>query len=95
MELKKKKVEIRELFDSLVITYRAGAVASYSCIHERSQVISVSNNPVFHDHTQIKPIEQLELFDLPQFQLRYVSRRPPNRKHPRVKATQLLMEDLG
>ena len=95
VELRKEKVEIQEFFDSLVIIYRAGAMASYSCIHERSQVISVSNNPVFHDHTEIKTSAQLELFDLSQFQLRYVSRRPPNRKHPRVKATQLLMEDLG
>lgn len=87
MELRKETVEIQEFFDSLVIIYRAGAVASYSCIHERSQVISVSNNPVFHDHAEIKTSAQ--------FQLRYVSRRPPNRKHPRVKATQLLMEDLG
>ncbi len=95
LELRKEKVVVQEFFDSLVITYRAGAVASYSCIHERSQVISVSNSPVFHHHTEIKSSEQLELLDLSQFQLRYVSRRPPNRKHPRVEATQLLMEDLG
>ena len=80
---------------SLVITYQDGAVASYACSHERSKIISVSNKPVFHDHPGIESTRQLELFDLSQFQLRYVSRRPPNQKHPRVKATQLLMEDLG
>jgi len=95
LELRKEKVEIQEFFDSLVIIYRAGAVASYSCIHEQSQVISVSNNPVFHHHTEIKTSAQLELFDLSHFQLRYVSRRPPNRKHPRGGAIQLLIAGLG
>ncbi len=63
----------------------------YGCSHERSQIISISNTPVFHDHPEIKTSTQLELFDLSQFHLRYVSRRPPNRKHPRGKATQLLI----
>ncbi len=84
-------MEIQEFFDSLVITYRAGAVVSYGCSHERSQIISISNTPVFHNHPEIKTSTQLELFDLSQFHLRYVSRRPPNRKHPRGKATQLLI----
>ncbi len=53
------------------------------------------NTPAFHDHPEIKPSAQLELFDISQFQLRYVSRRPPNRKHPGVNATQLLMEHFG
>ena len=95
LELRKEKVEIQEFFDSLVIIYRAGSVASYSCIHEQSQVISVSNNPVFHHHTEIKTSAQLELFDLSHFQLRYVSRRPPNRKHPCGDAIQLLIAGLG
>jgi hypothetical protein len=95
VELKKEKVEIQEFFDSLVITYQSGAVATYACTHERSQVASISNAPVFHDHPEIKNSPQLELFDLSQFQLRYVSRRPPNRKHPRGNAIQLLMEGLG
>ena len=95
LELRKEKVEVQEFFDSLVITYRAGAVASYSCIHERNQVTSIPNTPVFHDHPEIKPSAQLELFDLSQFQLRYVSRRLPNQKYPRVNATQLLMAGLG
>ena len=95
LELRKEKVEIQEFFDSLVITYRDGAVASYPCSHERSQITSISNTPVFHDHQAIKPTKQLELFDISQFQLRYVSRRPPNRKHPHSNVIQLLMEYLG
>jgi hypothetical protein len=95
VELKKEKVEIQEFFDSLVITYQSGAVATYACTHERSQVVSVSNAPVFHDHPEIETSLQLELFDLSQFQLRYVNRRPPNRKHPRGDATQLLIAGLG
>ena len=94
VELKKEKVEVREFFDSLVITYQSGAVVTYACTHERSQVASVSNAPVFHDHPGIEPTKQLELFDVSQFKLRYVSRRPPNRKHPTGNATQLVMEGL-
>ena len=94
VELKKKKVEIREFFDSLVITYQSGAVVSYACSHERSQVNSIPNTPVFHDHPEIKTSAQSELFDFSQFQLRYVSRRPPNRKHPTGNATQLLIQGL-
>ena len=93
-ELRKEKVEIQEFFDSLVITYQDGAVASYSCTHERSQVTSIPNTPVFHNHPGIEPTKQLELFDLSKFQLCYVNRRLPNRKHPRENATQLLMEGL-
>jgi hypothetical protein len=95
LELRKEKVEIQEFFDTLVITYRAGAVVSYGCSHERSQIISISNTPVFHDHPEIKTSTQLELFDLSQFHLRYVSRRPPNQKHLRESATQLVIEGLG
>ena len=94
-ELKKEKIEIREFFDSLVMVYKSGTVASYECTHERSEVTSVSNTPVFHDHPGIEPTAQLELFDLSQFQLCYVSRRPPNRKHPPGNATQLVIEGLG
>jgi len=94
VELKQERVEIQEFFDSLVIIYRNGAVASYSCIHKRSQVTSVSNNPVFHDHPEIKTSAQLELFDLSQFQLRYVNRRPPYQKHPHGNAIQLMIEGL-
>ena len=95
VELKKERVEIQEFFDSLVVTYQNGAVVTYACSHERSQIASISNKPVFHDHPEIKPSAQLELFDFSQFQLLYVSRRPPNRKHPRSNAIQLLMEGLG
>ncbi len=93
--LRKEKVEIQEFFDSLVITYQDGPVASYACSHKRSQIVSIPNTPVFHDHPEIKPSAQLELFDLSQFQLRYVSRRPPNQKHPRGKGTQLWIGNLG
>ncbi len=94
-ELMKEKIEIREFFDSLVIVYKSGTVGSYECAHEHSEVTSVSNTPVFHDHPGIEPTTQLELFDLSQFQLCYVSRRPPNRKHPPGNATQLVIEGLG
>jgi hypothetical protein len=52
-------------------TYRSGTVVSYECIHERSEVSSVLNTPVFHDHRDIESSAQLELFDLSQFQLCY------------------------
>ena len=94
-ELKKEKIEIREFFDSLVVIYQSGTVASYACTHERSKIASVPNTPVFHDHPGIEPTRQLELFDVSQFQLRYVSRRPPYQKHPRGNAIQLLMVGLG
>ena len=94
-ELKKEKVEIREFFDSLVVVYKSGTLASYECAHEQSQVISVSNTPVFHDHPGIESSAQLELFDFSSFPLRYVSRRPPNRKHPRSNAIQMLIEGIG
>jgi hypothetical protein len=92
VELRKEKVEIQEFFDSLVIVYQSGTVVSYGCSHERSQIASISNTPVFHDYPGIKSSAQLEFFDLSQFQLRYVSRRLPNRKHPSRSATQLMME---
>ena len=94
VELKKEKVEIQEFFDSLVITYQSGAVVSYGCSHERSQITSISNTPVFHDHPEIETSPQLELFDLSQFQMRYVSRRPPNRKHSPGNAVQLMIKGL-
>ncbi|MFC1716887.1 integrase core domain-containing protein [Candidatus Poribacteria bacterium] len=94
-ELKKEKIEIREFFDSLVIVYQSGTVASYACTHERSEITSVPNIPVFHGHPGIEPTAQLELFDLSQFQLRYVSRRPPNQKRLPGNATQLVMKGLG
>jgi hypothetical protein len=95
VELKKEKIEIREFFDSLVVVYHSGTVVSYECSHERSEVSSIFNTPVFHDHPGIESSKQLELFDLSQYQLRYVSRRPPNHKHPAGRATQLMIEGLG
>ena len=94
VELRKEKVEIREFFDSLVVVYKSGTLASYQCAHERSQIISVSNTPVFHDHPGVESSGQLELFDLSQFPLRYVSRRPPNQKHPLGNATQPAIEGV-
>jgi len=38
VELKKERIEIREFFDSLVIVYKSGTLASYECVHERSQI---------------------------------------------------------
>jgi len=95
LELRKEKVEIQEFFDSLVITYQDGPVASYACSHERSQIAYIPNTPVFHNHPEIKPSTQLELFDFSRFRLCYVSCRLPNRKHPRGDAEQLMIEDLG
>ena len=95
VELKKERVEIQEFFDSLVITYQSGAVASYACSHEHSQIASISNAPIFHDHPGIETSAQLELFDFSRFRLCYVSHRPPNRKRPRGNAKQLMIEGLG
>ncbi len=92
VELKQERIEIQEFFDSLVITYQSGAVVSYLCAHERSQITSVFSTPVFHDHPGIEPTRQLELFDFSQSQFRYVSRRPPYRKRIRSDATQLVMD---
>ena len=94
VELKKEKIEIREFFDSLVIVYHSGTVVSYECSHERNEVASIYNTPVFHDHRGIDSSTQLELFDLSQFQLRYVSRRPPNQKHTSGNGIQLVIEGL-
>ena len=49
----------------------------------------------FHYHLGIETSTQLELFDLSRLQLRYVSRRPPNQKHPLGKGTQLWIGNLG
>ena len=94
VELKKEKIEIREFLDSLVVIYRSGTVVSYECIHERSEVSSILNTPVFHDNRDIESSEQLELFDLSGFQLCYVGRRPPNQKHVSGNAEQLIIEGL-
>jgi len=67
---------------------------SYECVHERSEVSSILNTPVFHDNRDIESSAQLELFDLSGFQLRYVSRRPPNQKHISGNAQQLIIDGL-
>jgi len=38
-ELKKEKIEIREFFDSLVIVYKSGTVASYECIMSAARLL--------------------------------------------------------
>jgi len=55
---------------------------------------SVKNTPVFHEHPGIEPSPQLELFDVSQYQLHYVTKRPPYRKRMRRDARQLLIEGV-
>ena len=95
-DLKRERVEIREFFDSLVVTYRSGTVVSYAISTEQREIIEVDNRPVFHAHPGIQHSPQLKLFDLTAYQFRYVLHRPPNRRHSRPKkdATQLMI-DLG
>ena len=69
VELKKERVEIQEFFDSLVIIYQSESVVTYACSHEHSEINSVFDTPVFHDHPGIEPTKQLELFNLSKFQL--------------------------
>ena len=84
VDLSKQKVEIREFFDSLVVIYRSGTVVSYPCSLEKSKITEVANAPIFHDHPGIEVSRQLELFDISEFLLRYVSRRPENQKRKRI-----------
>ena len=90
-DLKTERVEIREFFDSLVVTYQRKTVVSYAISFLRSEVIEVSNTPVFHEHPGIVPSPQMELFDLLAYPFRYVYRRPPYRKRQKYQtdATQL------
>ena len=95
VELAKSQVEIREFFDSLVVTYRSGSVVSYECTHEKSQVTAIKNAPVFHQHQGIGDSPQLELFDLSSYQLRYVTKRPAHRRrHYQRDASQLTIRDI-
>lgn len=94
-ELKHQRVEIGEFFDSMVVTYRSGTVVSSECAHKRSQISSIPNTPVFHEHQEIKDSPQRELFNLSGFEFRYVMRRPPyRRRHPKRDATQLMIEGV-
>jgi hypothetical protein len=97
-ELAKEKVKIREFFNSLVITYRSGAVVTYQCSYEETgaKITSVESIPVLHDHSGIEKSPQLELFDLSDFNMRYVTKRPPYRKRRRcpIDAVQLLLEGI-
>lgn len=102
-DLAKEQVEIREFFTTLVIVYKSGAVVSYRYSTEKSkaEIVEILNSPVFHDNSRIEESPQLELFSVADLKqpLRYVSRRPPNRKRRsfRCDATQLILRgiDLG
>jgi hypothetical protein len=95
VELATSTVEIREYINSLVVTYRSGTVVSYHCIREQSRIAEVENAPVFHDHRGIEHSKQLELFDLSDYELRYVSKRPRSRRKLNiVDATQLFIEGI-
>ncbi|MCH8295668.1 hypothetical protein IH992_31695 [Candidatus Poribacteria bacterium] len=63
-----------------MVTYRSGTVVSYPCFHEQSKMASIANAPIFHNHPGIEVSRQLQLFDISEFKLRYVSRRPENQK---------------
>jgi len=92
--LRKEKVEIREFFTSLVVTYRSGSIVTYKYSYEQNN-LQIENSPVFHEQSGIKKSIQLELFDLTE-RMRYVTRRPPNRKRKSYPpdATQLEIEGL-
>lgn len=91
VELKRRQVEIREFFDSLVILYQSGSVVSVDKAHEQHEIASIANDPIFHEHPGIEESPQLELFNVAAFGLRYVTRRPPNQKRRKLpkEATQL------
>ncbi|MBI1929507.1 transposase family protein [Candidatus Poribacteria bacterium] len=96
VELAKSQVEIREFFDSLVVTYRSGSVVSYAPqTHQKSQVTAIQNTPVFHQHHGIDDSPQLELFDLSSYPLRYVTRRPVyRRRRSQRDASQLTSREI-
>ena len=64
VELKKETVKIQEFFDSLVIIYQNGAVATYACSHEHSQAASVSNMPVILESIH-KTVETIRFLPVP------------------------------
>ena len=109
-ELAREKVEIREFFTSLVVTYKSGAVVTYQCSYEEmgaapprkfggEGITSVDSTPVFHHNSGIEKSPQLELFDISDFsqRIRYVTKRPPYRKRRifPIDATQLVIEGIG
>jgi hypothetical protein len=51
---------------------------------------------VFHDNPGIEKSPQLELFDISDFSMRYVTKRPPYRKRKRfpIDAVQLVIEGI-
>jgi len=98
-ELAKERVEIREFFTSLVVTYKSGSVVTYQCSHEEkgAEIASIERTPVFHDNSGIEKSPQLELFDFDDDRMRYVTIRPPYRKRKRfpIDATQLVLAGIG
>jgi transposase InsO family protein len=109
-ELAKEKVEIREFFTSLVVTYKSGAVVTYQLNYEETGaapprksggegITSVDSTPVFHDNSGIEKSPQLELFDISDFasRMRYVTKRPPYQKRRifPIDAVQLVIEGIG
>jgi hypothetical protein len=61
-ELIKEKVEIREFFTSLVVSYKSGTVVTYQCSYEETdaKITSVDSTPVFHDNPGIEKSLQRE-----------------------------------
>ena len=95
VELAKSQVEIREFFDSLVVTYRSGSVVSYECTQEKNQIADIKNRPVFHQHSGVEESPQLELFDLSRYELRYVTFLPAYpRKRYQKDAYQLTINEI-
>ncbi len=50
--------------------------------------------PVFHDHPGIEVSLQLELFNLTEFELRYVTWHPPYRQRQSKPTLQLMLEGI-
>ena len=87
-QLKKQKVEVLQFVTNLVVAYNGSAVVTYSYCEKTDETLGLSTEvpPIFHDHRQIPPSP-------PEMEekMRYVVRRPPNRKRKRfpIDAVQL------
>jgi transposase InsO family protein len=85
-QLAEQKVFIREFSSNLVVTYNGSAVVTY--LYEEQTVdshpLSIDNSPLFHDNRQIPQPLQFELFDLTEFELRYVVKRPAYRRRKKI-----------
>ncbi len=94
-QLSTQRVEIRECIDSLIVIYQSRPVISYQCTRDSSEIESVENIPAFHQHRKIEPSKQLELFDLSDYDLRYVIKRPAYHKRAtRADAIQLTFDEI-